>query len=270
MEELLLIFENISSTSRSLILISGITFFWIIEGLIPLRNLKYNKWKHSIPNFFFTLTTVLVNFLFAFLLVYASDWAFKNQVGVLNYIELNIILKIIVGLLILDLIGAYLSHLFQHQIKPLWYIHSVHHTDHNVDTTTANRHHPIESVIRFVFTFAAIIICGAPIGLVLMYQSISVILSQFNHANISLPTKVDKIISYIIVSPDMHKVHHHFELPHTDSNYGNIFSIWDRIFGTYTELDKKDIIYGVDTDFDEIKNSKILSLLYKPFEKNFK
>ena len=103
-----------------------------------------------------------------------------------------------------------------------------------------------------------------------MYQSISVILSQFNHANISLPRRIDKIISYIIVSPDMHKVHHHFELPHTDSNYGNIFSIWDRIFGTYTELDKKDIIYGVDTDFDEIKNSKILSLLYKPFDKIFK
>ena len=156
MEELLLIFENISSTSRSLILISGITFFWIIEGLIPLRNLKYNKWKHSIPNFFFTLTTVLVNFIFAFLLVYASDWSFKNQFGVLNYIELNITLKIILGLLLLDLIGAYLSHLFQHQIKPLWYIHSVHHTDHNVDTTTANRHHPIESIIRFVFTFMAI------------------------------------------------------------------------------------------------------------------
>ena len=154
--------------------------------------------------------------------------------------------------------------------QPLWYIHSVHHTDHNVDTTTANRHHPIESVIRFVFTFLAIIISGAPIGLVLMYQSISVIFSQFNHANISLPSRVDKMISYIIVSPDMHKVHHHFELPHTDSNYGNIFSIWDRIFGTFTELDKKDIIYGVDTDFDEIRNSKISSLLYKPFEKIFK
>ena len=156
MEELLLTFENISSTYRSLILISGIPFFWIIEGFIPLRNLSYNKWKHSIPNFFFTLTTVLVNFIFAFLLVYASDWAFKNEFGVLNYIELNIILKIIIGLLILDLIGAYLSHLFQHQIKPLWYIHSVHHTDHNVDTTTANRHHPFESVVRFIFTFIGI------------------------------------------------------------------------------------------------------------------
>ena len=93
MEELLLIFENISSTTRSLILISGITFFWIIEGVIPLKNLSYNNWKHSIPNFFFTLTTVLVNFIFAFLLVYASDWSFENQFGVLNYLELNITLK---------------------------------------------------------------------------------------------------------------------------------------------------------------------------------
>ena len=86
--------------------------------------------------------------------------------------------------------------------------------------------------MRFVFTFIGIFVSGAPIGLVLMYQSLSVIASQFNHANIQISNKVDKLLSYIIVSPNMHKVHHHFELPYTDSNYGNIFSIWDRLFGT--------------------------------------
>ncbi|GIS00508.1 MAG: hypothetical protein CM15mP102_13280 [Flavobacteriales bacterium] len=117
-----------------------------------------------------------------------------------------------------------------HKVKLLWYIHIVHHTDHKVDTTTANRHHPFESVVRFIFTFLGIFISGAPIGLVLMYQSISVIASQFNHANIQISNKFDKLLSYVIVSPNMHKVHHHFELPYTDSNYGNIFSIWDRLF----------------------------------------
>jgi sterol desaturase/sphingolipid hydroxylase (fatty acid hydroxylase superfamily) len=143
----------------------------------------------------------------------------------------------------------------------------VHHTDHKVDTTTANRHHPFESVVRFLFTFIGIFVSGAPIGLVLMYQSISVIASQFNHANIQISDKVDKLISYIIVSPNMHKVHHHFELPYTDSNYGNIFSIWDRLFGTYTELSKDKIVYGVDTDLDEIKNSNFTSLLERPLKK---
>jgi len=118
-----------------------------------------------------------------------------------------------------------------------------------------------------VFTFIGIFISGAPIGLVLMYQSISVIASQFNHANIQISNKVDKLLSYIIVSPNMHKVHHHFELPYTDSNYGNIFSIWDRLFGTFMELDKDKITYGVDTDLDEIQNSKFTSLLERPFKK---
>tara|TARA_B100000941_G_C28491160_1_gene548019 strand:- start:1040 stop:1861 length:822 start_codon:yes stop_codon:yes gene_type:complete len=267
MEELLLIFENISSLNRALILISGITIFWVIEGIVPFKFLDYKKWKHSITNFLLTLTTIIVNFFFAFLLVFAADWTNENNFGILQIINSTTLVSIILGLLVLDLIGAYLPHLVQHKVKLLWYIHIVHHTDHKVDTTTANRHHPFESVVRFIFTFIGIFISGAPIGLVLMYQSLSVIASQFNHANIQISNKVDKILSYVIVSPNMHKVHHHFKLPYTDSNYGNIFSIWDRLFGTYMELNKDKIIYGVDTDLDETKNSKFTSLLERPFKK---
>ena len=269
MENLLLIFENISSLNRALILISGITIFWVIEGIVPFKFLDYKKWKHSIPNFLLTLTTIIVNFFFAFLLVFAADWTNENNFGILQIVNSTTLVSIILGLLVLDLIGAYLPHLVQHKVKLLWYIHIVHHTDHKVDTTTANRHHPFESVVRFIFTFIGIFISGAPIGLVLMYQSLSVIASQFNHANIQISNKVDKILSYLIVSPNMHKVHHHFELPYTDSNYGNIFSIWDRLFGTYMELNKEEIIYGVDTDLDEVQNSKFASLIERPFKKWF-
>tara|TARA_X000000950_G_scaffold221276_1_gene266520 strand:- start:167 stop:1009 length:843 start_codon:yes stop_codon:yes gene_type:complete len=267
MENLLLLFENISSVNRAVVIISGITFFWVIEGIVPFKFLNYKKWIHSIPNFLLTLTTIIVNFFFAFLLVFAADWTNENNFGIIHLVNSSTIISIILGLLVLDLIGAYLPHLVQHKVKLLWYIHIVHHTDHKVDTTTANRHHPFESVVRFVFTFIGIFISGAPIGLVLMYQSISVIASQFNHANIQISNKVDKLLSYIIVSPNMHKVHHHFELPYTDSNYGNIFSIWDRLFGTFMELDKDKITYGVDTDLDEIQNSKFTSLLERPFKK---
>jgi len=269
MENLLLIFENISSLNRALILISGITIFWVIEGIVPFKFLNYKKWRHSIPNFLLTLTTIIVNFFFAFLLVFAADWTNENNFGILQIVNSTTLVSIILGLLVLDLIGAYLPHLVQHKVKLLWYIHIVHHTDHKVDTTTANRHHPFESVVRFIFTFIGIFISGAPIGLVLMYQSLSVIASQFNHANIQISNKVDKILSYLIVSPNMHKVHHHFELPYTDSNYGNIFSIWDRLFGTYMELNKEEIIYGVDTDLDEVQNSKFTSLIERPFKKWF-
>ena len=268
MENFILIFENISSVNRAIIIVSGITFFWIIEGIVPFKFLNYKKWIHSIPNFLLTVTTIIVNFLFAFLLIFASDWTFENSFGIIHLINSNyLIINVIIGILVLDLIGAYLPHLVQHKVKLLWYIHIVHHTDHKVDTTTANRHHPLESIVRFVFTFIGIFISGAPIGLVLLYQSISVLASQFNHANIQISDKLDKLLSYIIVSPNMHKVHHHFKLPYTDSNYGNIFSIWDRLFGTFMELDKGKIKYGVDTDMNEKLNSKFISLLERPFRK---
>jgi len=101
----------------------------------------------------------------------------------------------------------------------------------------------------------------------MLYQSLSLVLSQFIHANIKLPKGVDTAISYFLVSPDMHKVHHHYVLPYTDSNYGNIFSIWDRLFGTYMKYDREAIVYGVDTFPDEKENSSIKGLLKQPFHK---
>jgi sterol desaturase/sphingolipid hydroxylase (fatty acid hydroxylase superfamily) len=145
-------------------------------------------------------------------------------------------------------------------------VHLVHHSDHKVDTTTANRHHPIESIIRFSFTLFGVFIVGTPIAIVMLYQSLSLISTQFTHANIKISPQVDKLLSYLIVSPDMHKVHHHYKLPYTDSNYGNIFSIWDRVFGTYMELDRDGIVYGVDTFPDEDQNSSLKELLKQPFQ----
>ena len=105
-------------------------------------------------------------------------------------------------------------------------------------------------------------------GLVFLYQSLSVVLSQFNHANININPLLDKYLSYIIVTPNMHKVHHHYVMPYTDSNYGNIFSIWDRILGTFKSLNPSKIIYGVDTFFNEKDNESIKKLLLRPFEKS--
>ena len=269
MEDIIYLFENITSIQRSIILVGGITFFWSIESIIPLFNFNYKKLKHAIPNFFFTLTTIIVNFSLAFLLLNSADWVVANNFGLLNWFDsIPFVIHVLLGILLLDLIGAYLPHYIQHKIKFLWKIHLVHHSDHNVDTTTANRHHPFESVIRFIFTLIGVIVLGTSIGIVFLYQSISLVLSQFNHANIKLPSSIDKILSYIIVSPNMHKVHHHYVMPYTDSNYGNIFSVWDRLFGTHMNLEPSKIIYGVDTFFEKEQNEKINSLLYRPFEKS--
>ena len=268
METLINYFETIPSLHRSILLVGGITFFWLLEGSMPLFRFNYKKWKHAWPNFFFTLTTIVINFGLAFILLKSADWVAVNNFGIINWLpEMPLWLYVILGVLLLDFFGAYLAHFVEHKVKPLWMVHLVHHTDHNVDTTTANRHHPIESVIRFAFTLLGVFVVGTPIAIVMLYQSLSLIFTQFTHANIKMSKRVDKLLSYVIVSPDMHKVHHHYVLPYTDSNYGNIFSIWDRIFGTYMELDREKIVYGVDVFPDEIANGKVGELLKQPFQK---
>lgn len=261
-------FETIPSAHRSLILVGGITFFWLLEGALPLFRFSYKKWKHAIPNLFFTLTTIIINFALAFLLLRTADWVQTNDFGIINWLPaMPLWLYVLLGVLFLDFFGAYLAHFTEHKIKPLWMVHLVHHTDHKVDTTTANRHHPLESMIRFAFTLFGVLVVGAPIAIVMIYQSMSLVFTQFTHANIKIPKSVDKLLSYIIVSPDMHKVHHHNLLPYTDSNYGNIFSIWDRLLGTYMHLDREKIVYGVDTFPDEKINSNLGELLKQPFQK---
>ena len=269
MNDIIAYFSTIPSSHRSLILVGGITLFWLIENTFPLFQLQYRKWHHAGINIFFTITTIIINFILAFILIKTAGWTTENDFGILQWLpKIPIWLYTIIGLLLLDLIGAYLVHLIEHKVKFLWRFHLIHHTDTWIDTTTANRHHPGESVIRFIFTTLGVLIVGSPMWMVFLYQSLSVIASQFNHANISLPNKLDTILSYFIVSPNMHKVHHHYILPYTDSNYGNIFSVWDRIFGTFTTLPKEKLIYGVDTHMTHEEHNKLKNLLKIPFQKS--
>lgn len=271
MEKLAAYFESIPSSHRSAILVGGITIFWLIENAFPLFRFSYNKYRHAGINIFFTLTTIIVNFLLAFLLVKASDWAVENRIGILQWLpSLPVWARFITGLLLLDLIGAWLIHLIQHKVKWMWKFHLVHHSDTYVDTTTANRHHPGESLLRFTFTILAVVVTGTPMWIVFAYQSLSVVLSQFNHANIRLPEAIDKVLSLVIVTPNMHHVHHHYQQPYTDTNYGNIFSVWDRIFGTFAKVDQDELVYGVDTHMKREENSSLRNLLGIPFQKHRK
>lgn len=267
MERLIQYFEAIPSSHRALILAGGITVFWLIESAIPLFRFNYKKLPHAGINIFFTLTTVVINFLFAVLLVKTCDWVVAERVGVIQWLSLPLWVEVIIGLLLLDLVGAYFIHWLQHKIKPMWRFHIIHHTDTYLDTTSANRHHPGESVFRAVFTSLAALVAGTPIGIVMLYQSISVLLSQFNHANIQLPGWAERAVGWLLVTPNMHHVHHHYVLPHTNSNYGNIFPIWDRLFGTYMELEPGELKYGLDTHLATDEHSDIGNLLKIPFQK---
>jgi len=268
METLIQYFETIPSLHRGLILAGGITFFWIIENATPFFKFNYNKWEHARINIFFTLTTIIINFTLAFVLLQTADYVSDKKIGVLQWLpEMNLWFFALVGILLLDFFGAYLAHFVEHKVKFLWRFHLIHHTDTYIDTTSANRHHPGESVIRFAFTTFGVLVVGSPMWMVFLYQTLSVLSTQFTHANISIPKKVDEKLSYIIVSPDMHKIHHHYKLPYTDSNYGNIFSVWDRIFGTFLYMKREDIQYGIDTHMDPKDHNVLSNLLTIPFQK---
>ncbi len=262
-------FSEMPTLHRSILLIGGLTIFFLIENAAPLFSMKtYSRTKHTGLNIFFTATTILVNLSMAFLLVKTAQWVATTGFGVMNWMSaasISIWLTAIVGLLLMDLVGAWLAHYVEHHVKWMWQFHVVHHTDQHVDTTTANRHHPGESVIRYIFTLVAVIVTGAPVWMIFLYQSLSLILSQFNHSNISMPKWLDNALVLIVCTPNMHRVHHHYRQPYSDTNYGNIFSIWDRVFGTYAVVDNEKLVYGVDTHMKKDEISDIGYLLKIPF-----
>ncbi len=268
MEELIAFFGNIPTSFRTGLLLGGIVLFWALEGVIPLFSAPYKKVKHAGINLFFTLISAIIGLGLAWLLLRASNFVSENQFGLLYLVEMPLWLQVIVGILLLDLIGAYFIHWLEHRVKWMWQFHLVHHSDTNVDVTTGLRHHPGETLFRIFFTIVAVMVVGAPIGFVMLYQSLSVLFAHITHANIKMPVKLDRVLSSVFVTPLMHKVHHHYAQPLTDTNYGNIFSIWDRLFKTFAQVDKtEDLVYGIDTHMDPRENSALDNLLAIPFKK---
>ena len=254
---------------RMAFLVGGLLFFWIIEGAIPLLTLKYKKTKlkHAFTNLGFTLMHLLIHTALAIFIVMLSDWCKAQGFGLVYWFNAGILGAILISFLVLDFFGGWLVHIVEHKLGFLWRFHVVHHADNNVDATTGLRHHPVESVLRGVFFFMAILLSGAPIYVVMIYQTVLILAAAFTHANISLPKWLDNGMSYILVSPNMHKVHHHWKQPYTDSNYGVIFSIWDRLFGTFKKLDPTSIRYGLDRYYPNEKDEDFINLMKKPFQK---
>ncbi len=253
---------------RMAILVGGLLLFWIIEGAIPLLQLQYKKTKlrHAAVNFGFTVIHLIIHTFLAILIVMLSDWCRTQNFGMVYWFNANILGAIIIGVLALDF-SSWLVHLVMHKVPVLWRFHLIHHSDNNVDVTTGLRHHPGDSLLRGIFFLLLIFISGAPMYSVMIYQTLVVLATAFTHANISLPKRLDKVLSYVLVSPNMHKVHHHWVQPYTDSNYGAVFSIWDRLFKTFTTLDPKKIKYGLDKYYPNEKDEDFIALMKRPFQK---
>src|SRR5688572_2806145 len=227
---------------RVLLLAAWLVILWVAEGIIPLRN---NNRGHVITNIAFTICTIVINVLLVFVLIRTIEFCYANNVGLLMYVKVPYLVKVVVGVLVLDLVAAYTSHRVMHKYSIFWKFHQVHHLDEMVDVTTGLRQHPLETIFRFFFLQVGVIILAAPLSIVVIYQTLSAFNALIEHSNIKLNAKIESALSKVIVTPNVHKIHHSCDQKFTDSNYGNIFSFWDKVFKTYQTCDETEkLTYG--------------------------
>ena len=226
-----------------LILFYGV--FVLIEFIYPHFIFYYNKTIHFQINILFTLIGISIYSCMFLLLVFVSQICHQFSIGIFQVITLPTWVQLLITILIYDLISGYFFHWLSHKISYLWQIHAMHHTDSTVDVSTSFRNHPIEFIIQFLFFIFATFIIGPSINLIINYLILYILFTQFNHANIKLAPWLNRLLGFIFITPDMHKIHHHFILPQRNSNYGNIFSFWDRFFGTFNNTPIYKIKFGL-------------------------
>jgi len=203
------------------------------EVLAPRRPLTVSKglrWVNNIA--LVALNTLLLRLLFPAAAVGMAVFAAQHGWGVLNTIDLPFWLAVVLTLIALDFV-IWLQHVMVHAIPVLWRLHRVHHADPDYDLTTGARFHPFEIILSMLIKFAAIAVLGPPLVAVLLFEVLLNATAMFNHGNIRLPSGIDRILRWFLVTPDMHRVHHSVEDDETNSNFGFNLSCWDRLFGTY-------------------------------------
>jgi len=269
MESFLTFFETMPTLYKLIWIFGVLSITSLVEMFDPLFHHDHQKAKHAGVNIFFLFCTMVINTLFSAAVVGVCLWTTNNGIGLLHMIDLPIWLELLLGVMALDFFAQYVAHVSLHKVGFMWRLHMVHHSDTHVTATTGTRHHPGDYVFREIYALAAILITGMPIAFYLFYRILTIPFTYFTHANIDMPSWLDKALSYVFITPHMHKFHHHFERPWTDTNYGNIFSFWDRIFGTLVYDDPKQVVYGLDVA-DDSKDTSIAYQLGLPFNKDIK
>ncbi|HKE60270.1 MAG TPA: sterol desaturase family protein [Pyrinomonadaceae bacterium] len=254
----------LSDQARLFVLLALCTMLWSLESVVPLNRYRKHRLRRALPNIAFTLLLILTNLLLSFATAQLVSFAQSHRLGLLFLIDLSPWLVPLIGIMGLDLF-AYLAHVLLHKSWLGWQFHRVHHSESEVDVTTAFRQHPGETLWRILWQLLAIVVLGLPLWVVVLYLMISAVNAQLEHANIRINAGVDRWLRLLVVTPNMHKVHHSREQQETDSNYANIFSLWDRLGGTYTaQVDFQKLRFGLD-GFDSEERQSFGALLRLPF-----
>ena len=210
--------------------------------------------------------SLILRLMFPVLAVSAAGWAEMRGWGLLNGLEAPFWLAFIVSLLALDLV-IYTQHVVFHKVPVLWQLHRMHHTDLDFDVTTALRFHPLEIVVSMLIKLAVVVLLGAPPIAVMLFEVILNATAMFNHGNVSLPPRWDRWLRWLVVTPDMHRVHHSVRVVETDSNFGFNLPWWDRLFGTYRDQPREGHT-GMTIGLEYFRDHRAISLyelLRQPF-----
>ena len=254
----------LTDQARLLMLIALCGLLWALESIIPLYKFHNSRVRHALPNVALTLMLVITNLALSFSSAYLADFSVRNGIGLFPLLNNSSWTQVVFGVLALDLFG-YFAHVLLHKSWLGWQFHRVHHSENAVDVTTSFRQHPGETVWRILWRLAAIVVFGIPLWIVVVYLIFSGLNAELEHANIKLNRRLDWFLRLLIVTPNMHKVHHSRDQIETDSNYSNIFSIWDRLFSTYTSaIDFRRLKYGLE-GFDVQERQTLKGLLKMPF-----
>lgn len=203
------------------------------EVVAPRRVLTASKTVRWTNNLGLTLLNNLVlRLIFPAAAVGVAVFATEHGWGLLNFYSLPSALAVILAVVAMDFI-IYLQHVMVHAVPVLWRLHRVHHADLDYDVTTGARFHPIEVILSMLIKFATIVVIGAPAIAVVIFEVILNVMAMFNHGNVRLPLGLDGVLRLVVVTPDMHRVHHSVEDNEANSNFGFNLSVWDRILGTY-------------------------------------
>jgi sterol desaturase/sphingolipid hydroxylase (fatty acid hydroxylase superfamily) len=237
---------------------------YVLEGVFPYFPGRRGRGKHAVNNILLAGINGVINLAFGVLIIRTMLWTGRHSVGLLNNVAAGSLGRLMMGVILFDL-WMYAWHRINHEWRVFWIFHRTHHTDIQMDTTTALRFHPIEILISNILNLGIFILLGLNINELVFYKMIMLPVILFHHSNINLPESVDRIFRALIVTPNMHRVHHSWERFETDSNYSSVFSFWDRLFWSFRlRQDPLKITLGLDK-YREPQWQNIKGLLLTPF-----
>lgn len=250
-----------------LIAVLAVMMFW--EGRRPNHMSPVSKNKRWLSNFSMLLLGVVVSRLvipagLATIAIYAQN----NNLGLWNHISVSLWVSVPISVLLFDCL-IYWQHRVFHHVPIFWRIHKVHHADPHLDASTGLRFHPVEIALSLVVKITAVIVLGAPVLAILIFEILLNAMSLFSHSNIKLPVKLDRLLKNLIVTQAMHRIHHSQMVSETDSNFSFNLSIWDRLFGSYIEEAKSGddgIKLGLKEYSSPQTNTSLKALLLMPFK----